>query len=92
MDVLANAEDHVEATYNVQFELPGDIWNLYIFQQVTLDQSEDGTDCGVKCELHDAQCDFYAYEAPTCYLGLYSHYSQGKRWSTFFKKNFPRLN
>ena len=71
--MAAYSNDHVQKTYDAQFDLPGYIWNLYIFEQVELQESQDLTECGVKCELHDYQCDFFVFDSPTtCYFGLYS--------------------
>ena len=64
-----NALEYLNEAYNAQFNLPGSIWNKHIFETAeTLDLSE----CGVICELHAANCDFFTYNSPTCYFGLYS--------------------
>ena len=42
--------------------------------------SESGqvkTECGLRCELHPNQCDFFVITLSHCYLGLYSHWNQG---------------
>ena len=46
----------------------------------SLSVSESGqvkTECGLRCELHPNQCDFFVITLSHCYLGLYSHWNQG---------------
>ena len=63
-----NALEYINGAFNVQFDLPGSIWNKHIFEsQEVFDVSE----CGVMCELHSTKCDFFTYQSPTCYFGLY---------------------
>ena len=43
-----------------------------MFKKIELQDGEDLADCGVKCELHNSQCDFFAFSTQACYFGLYS--------------------
>ena len=74
--MAANSEDHVQSTFDAPLELSGNTWNKYIFEQIELEDNEDKTECGVKCELCSTQCDFFVYDndevSPMCYLGIYS--------------------
>ena len=67
-----HALDHTNAVFDAQFPLPSEIWNRYMFEEIELQDGEDLADCGVKCEVHNSQCDFFAFSAQTCYFGLYS--------------------
>ena len=35
------------------------------------------TECGLRCELHANQCDFFVVTLSHCHLGQYSHWNQG---------------
>ena len=35
------------------------------------------TECGLRCELHANQCDFFVVTLSHCHLGRYSHWNQG---------------
>ena len=43
-----------------------------MFEEVELQDGGDEVDCGVKCELHSAQCDFFGHSGNKCYFGIYS--------------------
>ena len=67
-----HALDHTNAVFDAQFPLPSEIWNRYMFEEMELQDGEDLADCGVKCEVHNSQCDFFAFSTQACYFGLYS--------------------
>ena len=67
-----NSLDHVNTVYDIIFDLPDFAWNRYMFETIDFESGEDSTDCGVRCELHSSQCDFFAYSGTKCYFGLYS--------------------
>ena len=62
------ALEYINGAYNVHFDLPGNIWNQYIFES---QEAYDVSECGVMCQLHSTKCDFFTFKEPTCYLGLY---------------------
>lgn len=68
----ANSLIHVNTVYDVNFDLPDFSWNRYMTEIIDLEDNEGLTECGVKCELHMTQCDFFAYAGSKCYLGIYS--------------------
>ena len=43
-----------------------------MFEEVELQDDGDEVDCGVKCELHSTQCDFFGHSGNKCYFGIYS--------------------
>ena len=51
-----------------------------MFEEVELQDGEDLADCGVKCEIHKSQCDFFAHSSNSqmlqliqkCYFGIYT--------------------
>ena len=75
-----HALDHTNAAFDSQFPLPSNIWNRYMFEEVELQDGEDLADCGVKCEIHKSQCDFFAHSSKSqmlqliqkCYYGIYT--------------------
>ena len=68
----SNALTHVNTVYDTIFDLPDFAWNRYMFENVELQDGEDVTECGVKCELHKTQCDFFGHSGAKCYFGIYS--------------------
>ena len=63
--------------YNEQFTLSSYIWNKYIFETYPLEDGQDQTECGIRCELSATHCDFFTIASGKCYLGRYSHWDAG---------------
>ena len=41
-------------------------------EEIELVDGEGLTECGVKCELHATNCDFFGFGGTKCYIGDYS--------------------
>ena len=75
----SNALSHVNSKYNIDFWLPGYIWNRYVIQEkVTFEDSNYAyKDCGVRCDLHPNKCDFFIQNDLDCYFATYSSEDDG---------------
>ena len=42
-----------------------------------MEDLEDTTECGVRCELSGDHCDFFTTDNGKCHLGRYNHWDSG---------------
>ena len=67
----------INSRFNEKFTLSSYIWNKYIFETHVLENGQDQTECGVRCELSGSHCDFFTIASGKCYLGRYSYWGSG---------------
>ena len=79
---LENSWKNLDDNYNEKFTLSDYIWTKYIFDTYPLEDLQDSTECGVRCELSGNQCDFFTTHNGECHLGRYNHWDLGEVQST----------
>ena len=47
-----------------------------------MEDLQDATECGVRCELSGDHCDFFTTDNGKCHLGRYDHWDSGAVTST----------
>ena len=79
---LENSWTNLDDYYNEKFTLSDYIWTKYIFDTYTLEDLEDTTECGVRCQLSGDTCNFFTTDNDKCHLGRYNHWDSGEVEST----------
>ena len=74
---LGNSWPHLDGIFNEKFTLSGQAWNKYIFDTYPLEDQQDQTECGFRCEFSGDTCNFFTVSSGNCHLGRYDYFDQG---------------
>ena len=80
--LIGNSWTNINNFYNKKFTLSAYIWTKYTFISISLQDNDDETECGVRCEFSKDQCDFFTIDSGECHLGRYDHWDLGTVQST----------
>ncbi len=71
--LLANSKSYVDGAFPRKYEVPGSIWNEYVFRTIELTPPQDYVDCGAYCLTNTDPCLIFVMVGNTCYLGRYDY-------------------